>query len=345
MKTRTNSRKIRIGTAAVVLFLLAHPTWAVMMSMTEFTLDFTKPAELSKKATWGAEAKDVSLSEEGLNLKAQENTSADVWIQVTEPIAVGWSWRTVSSVHINAEVAPPGEFIINGSSTIYPGGSLYARYSADALHWSSWQYIKMDPPKDVNKPEQKYSGALAVPARQQQKYSQLLRQYSKLDVPWSSDEEAAVEWIVKNEPNFFENPAPFIGYIQFLFEISLKGGQNIKTIKFDIDYAAGGKHATPKDPNVYNERMKSNSPWRYKTPSISQTKTNGRAAVIKSAIDAYYLNCGVYPKSLDDLLTCPTGLERSWAGPYIKESGLYDSQGRKYIYTPDGKVAEDSDTK
>jgi hypothetical protein len=73
MKTKMNMRKIRAATAAVVLFVLAHPAWAVMMSMTEFTLDFTKPAEFSKKATWGAESKTVSMSQDGLSMQALGN--------------------------------------------------------------------------------------------------------------------------------------------------------------------------------------------------------------------------------------------------------------------------------
>jgi hypothetical protein len=341
MKTKMNLWGIGVCAAAIVLFLLACPASAQMKSDTVFTLDFTKPAELSKKANWGTESKNVTVSQGGLTLQTPENTSSDVWVQVTEPIAVGFSWRTVSSVNIEAEVAPPGRFVFQGNSIAYPEGSLYARYSADALHWSNWQYIQKKP-LDPNKPQQKYSGTLSIPARQRQKYNELLAKYQKMDVPWVNDEEAAVEWIVKNDPKFFESSAPFIGYVQFLFEISLKGGQNIKTINFDIYYAAGGLNVGPKDPNGYKGR---DVPWRYKAPSISKTENIKHADALQSAIDAYYLNCGVYPKNLDELLVCPAGFEDRWAGPYIKESQLYDSQGKRYIYMPGKLINEDSDTK
>jgi general secretion pathway protein G len=53
---------------------------------------------------------------------------------------------------------------------------------------------------------------------------------------------------------------------------------------------------------------------------------------VKNAINAYYLNTGQYPGTLDDLLTPPKGLENVWMGPYLKERQLYDPGGNKYIY-------------
>ena len=34
--------------------------------------------------------------------------------------------------------------------------------------------------------------------------SAVVSEYSSLDVPWKSDEEAAVKWILEREPDFFE---------------------------------------------------------------------------------------------------------------------------------------------
>ena len=237
--------------------------------MTEYSLDFTDANELEKKATIWYESTNVTLTEEGLALKAQENASADVRIQVVEPIGVGLSWRPAQSVNIAAEINPPGKFVVDGGSVKYPNGELYARYSADALHWSNWQYIKIDKPKDINEPEQRYSGTIRIPYSQRQQYSELLLQYQKMDVPWVSDEEATVEWIVQNDPNFFEKPAPFIGYVQFLFEISLKGGQTIKNINFDIGWAVGGMHIAPRDEEG-KKRLNLDVPWRYKAPSLRE---------------------------------------------------------------------------
>jgi general secretion pathway protein G len=57
---------------------------------------------------------------------------------------------------------------------------------------------------------------------------------------------------------------------------------------------------------------------------------------IEAAIDAFYLNCGVYPSTLNELLVCPQGYEGQWAGPYLKEKQLYDPWGYEYVYVPEG---------
>lgn len=251
------------------ILLPASPTFAVMQSHTQFILDLTKPARLAEKAIWQSPSKNVRFTEEGLTLYAAENVSANVWIQTTEPIAVGWSWRPVQSVNIHAQVDPPGKFTFRKNHVTFPSGALYTRYSPDALHWSDWQYIKVEKPKDQNDPKQKYSGFLRIPNRQRQRYQELLRTYSKMDVPWASDEEAAVKWILENDPNFFEKPAPFIGYVQFLYEISLRSGHHIKTMTFDISYGTGGMHAPPKNRDVYKNRQR---PWCFKAAELRESK-------------------------------------------------------------------------
>jgi hypothetical protein len=247
---------------------------ASMMRHTQFILDLTKPNEFVEKAAWQSPSKNVRLTEKGLTLNAAPEASADVWIQTTEPIAVGWSWRPVQSVYIRAQADPPGKFAFYKSQVTFPSGALYARYSPDALHWSDWQYLKMEKPKDQNEPKQMYSGSLRVPRRQRQRYQELLMTYLKMDVPWVSDEEAAVKWILENDPNFFEKPAPFIGYVQFLYEISLKGGHPIKTLTFDMSYGTSGMHAPLKDQDLFRSR---HGRWRFKAAELQENKGPDRA--------------------------------------------------------------------
>lgn len=63
-----------------------------------------------------------------------------------------------------------------------------------------------------------------------------------------------------------------------------------------------------------------------------------KMTAIETSIDAFFLNTGQYPNTLDDLLTCPSGLEDVWREPYLKESQLYDPWGNAYIYVPEGSV-------
>jgi general secretion pathway protein G len=55
---------------------------------------------------------------------------------------------------------------------------------------------------------------------------------------------------------------------------------------------------------------------------------------IETAINAYKLHIGEYPKTLNDLLKFPRGLEGKWEGPYIHEQQLMDPWGFEYIYEP-----------
>lgn len=59
---------------------------------------------------------------------------------------------------------------------------------------------------------------------------------------------------------------------------------------------------------------------------------------IEQAINAYYLNTGEYPATLEDLITCPPGLEEVYAGPYLTAKQLLDPWENQYIYIPEGSV-------
>jgi hypothetical protein len=100
-----------------------------------------------------------------------------------------------------------------------------------------------------------------VPRRERQPYTDLCREYSRLDVPWASDEEAVVRWILDREPDYFSHRLPFIGYVQFLYEVSLQGGERIAQLKLELGYGTGGMHQPPKEPGADADR---HGPWRFK---------------------------------------------------------------------------------
>ena len=56
---------------------------------------------------------------------------------------------------------------------------------------------------------------------------------------------------------------------------------------------------------------------------------------IKSALGAYEVDMGTYPKSLQDLITAP-GEARNWHGPYL-DSLPQDPWGHAYVYVFPGK--------
>jgi hypothetical protein len=232
---------------------------ASMAFWTRLTIDFTDAKDAEAKASW-FEPDKLTLTASGLGLDGDAASSRDGWIQ-TKPFAVGLSWRPTAAVQMHVQILPPVKLITltNGQTTTAWVGQVFARYSPDCKHWSSWQALS----RDDKKPETRvFTGELWVPNRERETYCALLSEYAKLDVPWKSDEEAAVTWILQRTPDFFEHSLPFIGYVEFLFEAPFYGGQHIQRLEADLSYGMGGLHQPPKDQNMYREREQ--IPWRFR---------------------------------------------------------------------------------
>jgi len=88
-----------------------------------------------------------------------------------------------------------------------------------------------------------------------------------------------------------------------------------------------------------------------------QTAAHADLSSIKTALDAYEVDNGFYPKSLQDLIQQPNNA-RNWHGPYL-ETLPQDPWGNPYVYSypgrhnpngfdiysigPDGKAGTDDD--
>jgi hypothetical protein len=228
------------------------PARADIHSNTRYTLDLTDPPEAARKATW-SDPKRITVTPEGLGWGGREDQgSRDVWLQ-TAPVGIGLSWRPTSVASIKARVERPGA-----------SGVLYARYSADGKHWTTWQPLEAAAPAAGKGPTEVFQGTLRVPYREAARYHELRLEYARRDdVPWGSDEEALAREVLQREPQFFERSTPFIGYVQFLYEAQLSGGQRIKGLQVDVDWWLSGKHRAPKDEAARKGRE---VPWRFKAP-------------------------------------------------------------------------------
>jgi hypothetical protein len=243
---------LAVGLAVV----LATPSPAAIFSVTHFAVDFARPDDSRAKATWSEPDKlDFTTAGLGWGTTADQG-SRDVWLQTTDPIALGVSWRPTMATDLRVTIREPGA-----------NGQLYARYSADAKHWTTWQPLAVEPmpPGVAGTPKtstQTFKGLLRVPYRERGKYGELMSAFSRRpDLPWSSDEEALVKDIVKNDPGFFERQTPFVGYVQLLYECQLAGGQRLRGIDVEAHWAVGGLHAVPKDPAAEKDR---DGPWRFR---------------------------------------------------------------------------------
>jgi hypothetical protein len=229
----------------------------------QINIVFTNAVDAQTKAKW-SEPDKITISKEGLGWDGDDAGSRDGWIQ-TKPIALGLSWRPTYAISVRAQIQPPSrEFTLsNGQKSTGDAGDMYVRYSPDLKHWSSWQALQRANPQSIEEkktPARYYSGTIRVPYRDRSEYGHLISEYSRMDVPWKSDEEAAVQWLVNRDPDFFAKHIPFIGYAEFLYEGQFRGSQRIQLLKVEISYGMGGMHSRPRDEAVYKNR---DVPWRY----------------------------------------------------------------------------------
>lgn len=238
-------------------------------------IDFTNNTDAQAKATW-SNPEELEVTEDGLGWDGQVTSSRSIWIR-TIPFAIGFSWYPPINSSITLRMQPEiYEHILNGKKhTSYPG-NLYVRYSPDLLHWSTWQAVqcKQQNINGVTKSDgRNFTGYISIPICERQQYQELLFEYEKLDVPWKSDEDAAVRWIVENDPDFFAKQLPFIGYVEFLYENDFRGGERITKFEAELCYSTGGPIHFPEDGKKIPEyKGPETETWSFKAKEIEGDK-------------------------------------------------------------------------
>ena len=235
---------------AVACIVSVQQAQGGILGMSSAEVNLTNADEAQKQCAWSDPAR-IQVGEKGLGWgTSADEGSRDFWLQTTEPLALGESWRPPISANVRVTIDHVGT-----------AGILYVRHSPDAKHWSEWQMVPSAAPlKDAK--GKFFQGEIRVPYREQGPYRELLQAYSRReDVPWASDEEAFVKELVAMDADYFQRQKPFIGYVQFLYETQLHGGERIKGIKAEVSWAIGGVHAVPKNPDIYKARS---GPWRFK---------------------------------------------------------------------------------
>jgi hypothetical protein len=245
---------------------LAGTSRAVIADFKQFTIEFTNSVA-TNQATWPSDR--LTLSSNGLGWDGEAAAVVDGWIQ-TKPVALGLSWRPTAAATVRVVLQPlPREFSLPNGQKMTPfAGKVFVRYSPDLKHWSSWQALN---PAEAERPEERanpgrhFKATVQVPDRDRDRYNKLLTEYTRQDVPWGSDEEAAVRWIVGREPDFFERQIPFIGYVEFLFEAGFYGGQRIRSFHVEMSYAVSGISMIPRDQSMAKESDARG--WNYVAPN------------------------------------------------------------------------------
>jgi hypothetical protein len=250
-----------IGTIALLLALPAVSR-ATVETLQQVVWDFTQPEAVQKLARWTT-PEHIGATPRGLGWDGEANASYDVTVSSRTPVAVGWSWHPVTAVTVQAEVVPPGQFTFGTNSTTFPStaGQLYARFSADGRHWSTWQALELQVPRDKAKPQLFFAGTLRVPQHARKNYEARLREFAGTDRPTGVDEDKVAEWLLAKDPKFFERETPYVGYVEFLWETQVKGDQRVRKLEFNLGYGRSGKIQTPPGAN-------DSGPWKFRAPDV-----------------------------------------------------------------------------
>jgi hypothetical protein len=185
------------------------------------------PTKVPDGVSWSP---SVSLTESGLASKElPENVSAEVWVQ-SQPIAVGMSWRPPTAVGLKVSV--------ESGVKDFDYLRAYFRYSSDRVHWSTWYKLTPSTAQDGSMASV-YEGSLSIPKIARKAYQDKMQEWRKTNPVWSSDEHELCIWIARNDPSFFSQEFPLIGYIQVRIEGETNGMQ-LKALSIDMNWGVGG---------------------------------------------------------------------------------------------------------
>lgn len=249
---------LKLPIVAIFLITIQSISGGILDSR-EIEIDFTK-TNAANQCEWFPIGR-YSITKEGLGWDGPadgEHLSAGEIL--TKPVGIGLFWRPAQAARIRVEIEPAPLQLSTGDGRKYrlQPGRMFARHSPDLVKWSSWQRLR----EHTTSTNRIFEGDFGVPGRERLRYELLRVEYgARSDIPWSSDEEAAVRWILQKHPEFFNRNLPFIGYVQLLFEGEFVAGHGFNQMRLQISYSLGGLHQPP--PNKDVEAQMWTIPWRF----------------------------------------------------------------------------------
>jgi hypothetical protein len=223
--------KTKIALLFALLLLLAITTQAEIQYDQRVEIPFA-PAKVPDGVTWSP---SLSLKEGGLfSEKVPSNVSTDVWVQ-SQPISAGMSWRPPTFANI--------KLIVDAENFTYL--NTYFRYSCDRVHWSTWYNLR--PVKTELNGAAVYESDLSIPRMAYEPYQAKMYEWWKTNPVWASDEHELCVWITSQDPEFFSQHFPFIGYVQVRLEGESRGLQ-LKSLSVRINAAISGLASPSKGP-------------------------------------------------------------------------------------------------
>src|SRR5260370_4098766 len=148
--------------AALGSLLIAATCPAPIEDEDFLTIDFSNEKDAQQKAKWSI-SDGGKITQNGLG--CDKNVCSDWWIE-TKHLPIGLSWRPASGATITVKIAPPPVITsktADGKIFSSPDGEVFARYSPDCKHWSTWQALPRD---EKETGAGVFHGELGVPRRE-----------------------------------------------------------------------------------------------------------------------------------------------------------------------------------
>jgi hypothetical protein len=236
----------RLAAIGLILGLLALDSGASGIEMESFVLDLTKTAETRGRLLWSPR-EGLGLHADGLGWDGDPAASRDGWIQLVEPIAVGFPGWAPSSVSVQVRVIRESARTRDGEPVL-SHELVFARYGPDGVHWSSWQRL--------DRKDGAHGGTLTVPRPEREAWERLRsRRLRIVRAAGRLDDEVLVRRALEEDPRFLERAIPFIGYVQLLHQASYRGGERIRRLEGRLTWCVPGPVRWPE---------KRGSRWRFR---------------------------------------------------------------------------------
>jgi hypothetical protein len=249
----------RHNAAVVLVWLLATVSLGGQRFWDTTTAIDLRAQAVSEEMTW---SRNLTRTADGLDTGPASGTAIpEFWLQ-TPPLATGPSWGPPDNVTVSMTL----DDLEMVETTMRASLAVFARYSADRVHWSSWFPVPATS-------RETFHGSHVLPRTAQERRNALLQEWGRTEPVWSSDQHEFFLWVAAEHPDFFETEIPVVGYVQLRVE-GLAQSFRAAGITVRLQAGMSGLSAVPRGP----VRPDAESPWFFDLSRVDASRTGTAAA-------------------------------------------------------------------
>ena len=273
------------------------------------TVDFTA-AKAVELARW-TQPGHVRLDERGLGWDGRANSSRDVVIETTKPLAIAHDWWGATNAGVRVIVDWDGP----EAGGIW--GHAFVRHSPNARDWSAWIEVpRTDRAKKT--PRHEHRLRLSTPGSVGSTWYAIYRRYLATE-PAHRDrtQSKAADWIASKRPGYLAKVKPFFGYMQFRYECNAVAGHRVRDITAQVTYVTPGPAGPPRIPGEDTDRWR--RAWDHRAPGArdpAQAEADEATTrdVLRAALD-HARSRAARPEGVDEAFETLVLVDQTAIGP------------------------------